>query len=310
MNPATTQKENKRRFQIWIKPSVLREAENLREEDNCKSISEFIEKAVRFYAGYLKSQSSKEYLPDVIISSVNAAIADSDERHNRMLFKMAVQYLLGKQCAVVTPSPMDKPKSPKHFELPAKHDNMRRAYAYLIHRCGINRHVLDEFAKHKMIYESAGNHNVVFVGYDANGVPRHAQKRSTAAEGTYKGNATGSMMEHSFHWHGTSPNLFLFEAPIDMLSYISMLEGDWRQHSYAAACSVTDKVLFQMMQDNPNIQTVFVCFDNDEVGQIAARKLCAKLSSMEIPASVLVPSNKDWNEDLLHIQQPVQQPAL
>lgn len=91
MNPATTHKENKRRFQIWIKPSVLREAENLREEDNCKSISEFIEKAVRFYAGYLKSQSSKEYLSDVIISSVNAAIADSDERHNRMLFKMAVE---------------------------------------------------------------------------------------------------------------------------------------------------------------------------------------------------------------------------
>lgn len=91
MNPAAIQKENKRRFQIWIKPSVLREAENLREEDNCKSISEFIEKAVRFYAGYLKSQSSKEYLSDVIISSVNAAIADSDERHNRMLFKMAVE---------------------------------------------------------------------------------------------------------------------------------------------------------------------------------------------------------------------------
>ena len=232
------------------------------------------------------------------------------QRFYNLSFPDAVQYLLGKQCAVVTPPPMDKPKSPKHFELPAKHDNMRRAYAYLIHRRGINRHVLDEFAKHKMIYESAGNHNVVFVGYDANGVPRHAQKRSTAAEGTYKGNATGSMMEHSFHWHGTSPNLFLFEAPIDMLSYISMLEEDWRQHSYAAACSVTDKVLFQMMQDNPNIQTVFVCFDNDEVGQIAARKLCAKLSSMEIPASVLVPSNKDWNEDLLHIQQPVQQTSF
>ena len=91
MSPETAKKENKRRFQLWIKPSVLSEAENLLADDNCQSVSEFIEKAIRFYSGYLKSQSSKGYLSNVIISSVNAAIADSDERHNRMLFKMAVE---------------------------------------------------------------------------------------------------------------------------------------------------------------------------------------------------------------------------
>ena len=84
-------KETKRRFQLWIKPSVLSEAENLLAEDNCQSISEFIEKAIRFYSGYLKSQSSKEYLSNVIISSVNGAIAESDEKHSRMMFKMAVE---------------------------------------------------------------------------------------------------------------------------------------------------------------------------------------------------------------------------
>lgn len=218
-------------------------------------------------------------------------------------FPEAVQYLLGRECGRVAQEPASqsspKPKPPKQFELPAKHDNMRRVYAYLMHERGLDRRVLDAFVYKKMIYEAAENHNVVFVGYDKNGVPRHAQKRSTASEGTYKGNASGSMMEHSFHWHGTSPNLFLFEAPIDMLSYITMLDEDWRQHSYAAACSVTDKVLFQMMKDNPKIQNVFVCFDNDEAGQTAAYKLCAKLSSMNISACTLVPLHKDWNEDLL-----------
>ena len=177
---------------------------------------------------------------------------------------------------------------------------MRRAYAYLIHERGLDRRVVDAFAHRQMIYESADTHNVVFVGYDAKGIPRHAQKRSTASQGSYKGNASGSMMEYSFHWHGTSEHLFLFEAPIDMLSYITMLDGDWKQHSYAAACSVSDRVLFQMLKDNPNIQFVYIAFDNDEAGQTAAQKLCNKLSQQNIPACILVPQYKDWNEDLLH----------
>lgn len=228
-------------------------------------------------------------------------------------FPEAVQFLLGRECGVVAkraePRPT-QPKESKQFQLPSANDNMRRVYAYLIHERGLDRRVVDVFTHKKMIYESAETHNVVFVGYDKNGIPRHAQKRSTASEGTYKGNASGSMMEHSFHWHGSSPNLFLFEAPIDMLSYITMLDKDWQQHSYAAACSVTDKVLFQMMQDNPKIQNVFVCFDNDEAGQTAAQKLCAKLSSMNISACTLVPLHKDWNEDLLYSQKQDQQSGI
>lgn len=84
-------KEVKRRFQLWIKPSVLREVEELLEDDNCQSLSEFIEKAVLFYAGFVRTQSSKDYLSNVIISSVNGAISESDEKHSRMMFKMAVE---------------------------------------------------------------------------------------------------------------------------------------------------------------------------------------------------------------------------
>lgn len=235
------------------------------------------------------------------------------EKFYNMSWPEAVQFLLGKECGAVARCVESKPPQPretKQFQLPESNNNMRRVYAYLIHERGLDRRVIDVFAHKKMIYESAGTHNVVFVGYDKNGVPRHAQKRSTASEGTYKGNASGSMMEHSFHWHGSSPNLFLFEAPIDMLSYITMLDDDWRQHSYAAACSVTDKVLFQMMKDNPNIQNVFVCFDNDEAGLSAGMKLCSKLSSMNISACTLVPLYKDWNEDLLHMRKQEQQASV
>lgn len=176
---------------------------------------------------------------------------------------------------------------------------MRRVYAYLLHHRKLDRDVINAFAHRNFIYESADTHNVVFVGCDRNGNPRHAQKRSTASQGSYKGNVTASQMEHAFHWHGNSEYIFLFEAPIDMLSFISMTKDDWQQHSYAAACSVTDKVLFQMMKDNPNIKYVYICFDNDDAGQSAALSLCGKLTGMNIPSSILTPRFKDWNEDLV-----------
>ena len=218
-------------------------------------------------------------------------------------FPDAVQFLLGKSVGTVRQDPQKqypKAQEQKQFTLPPRNENMRRAYAYLIHERGLDRRVVDAFAHRQMIYESADTHNVVFVGYDAKGIPRPAQKRSTSSQGSYKGNASGSMMEYSFHWHGTSEHLFLFEAPIDMLSYITMLDGDWKQHSYAAACSVSDRVLFQMLKDNPNIRFVYIAFDNDEAGQTAAQKLCNKLSQQNISACILVPQYKDWNEDLLH----------
>ena len=55
-------KEIKRRFQLWIRPSTLELADTLYEKDNCDSRSEFIEKAILFYAGYLSAEDNKTYL--------------------------------------------------------------------------------------------------------------------------------------------------------------------------------------------------------------------------------------------------------
>ena len=193
--------------------------------------------------------------------------------------------------------PVQKPTA--KFELPPANDNMRRVFAYLLNRRGIDKEVLYAFVHKKMIYESAQYHNVVFVGFDKDGIPRHANKRGTGSASTYKGNAVGSVPEYSFHWTGKSNRLYLFEAPIDMLSFISMNKVGWREHSYAAACSVSDKVLFQCMEDNPGINKVSVCFDSDEPGQLAAQRITAKLIMQGIDSEILVPVNKDWNEDLL-----------
>ena len=237
----------------------------------------------------------------------------------------AMKYLLGQSGGMLSVMPPARKVMPK-FELPPANDNMRRVFAYLLNRRGIDKDVLYAFVHKKMIYESAQYHNVVFRGFDKDGIPRHANKRGTSSSSTYKGNAVGSVPEYSFHWNGKSDRLYLFEAPIDMLSFISLYHKSlafsaesgkggytagnlpdctkfgrctWRDHSYAAACSVSDKVLFQCLHDNPNIRNVSICFDSDEPGQLAAQRITAKLIMQGVESEILVPVNKDWNEDLL-----------
>lgn len=215
----------------------------------------------------------------------------------------AVEYLLGDWKGNPMPSPAADHEPSKLLELPSRNDNMRRVFAYLLYQRGIHRDVVYAFAHKQMIYESEKYHNVVFVGYDKSGNPRHANLRGTGKESVFKGNAVGSVPEYSFHWTGRSEKLFLFEAPIDMLSFISMNIENWQQHNYAAACSVSDKVLFQMLKDNPKISEVYLCFDSDEPGQAAAKRISDKLFTQGINARILVPEHKDWNEDLLILNQ-------
>lgn len=210
----------------------------------------------------------------------------------------AVEMLLnGSGVQIITSSPIEI--SHKHFELPPRNDRMSRVFSYLLLTRGVDKDVLFEFVRNRMIYESPDYHNAVFVGYDSSGKPRHAHKRGTVTSNPYKGNVAGSQPEFSFHFNGTSDRIYLFEAPIDMLSFISMHKENWQEHSYAASCSVSDRVLFQCLQDNPNIKNVFLCFDNDEAGQTANKRIADKLNSMNIKNKILIPNHKDWNEDLI-----------
>ena len=174
---------------------------------------------------------------------------------------------------------------------------MRRLFGYLCGHRGIDRDVLLTFVRKNMVYESADYHNAVFVGYDKDNIARHAHKRGSYSFSQFKGNVDSSNPAFSFHWNGTSGKIFLFEAPIDMLSFISMHKDNWQQHSYAAACSVSDTVLFQCIKDS-NIDKVYLCLDNDDAGQTANRRIAAKLEEQGVEYDVLVPTLKDWNEDL------------
>ena len=199
-----------------------------------------------------------------------------------------------------------KPKEKRQFEPPALAEEPRKAYAYLNVRRGIPKEILVPFFKKKLIGETKKYANVAFMGYDTDGNLKHVNLRTTYANSTFKGNSPGCTPEYSFHYAGQGEKLYLFEAPIDMLSFITMKGDGWQDHSYAACCGVSDKVLFQMLKDNPNIKKVFLCLDNDWAGRVAEYRIAKKLKENGLEFNIKIPKGKDWNDDLLATKEQLQ----
>ena len=221
-------------------------------------------------------------------------------------YPQAMEYLLG--TTESTPFQKAEPKPKKEstgtFELPKASVSMLRVYGYLMNRRGIPKDIINTFVRQKMIYESENYHNAVFVGYDKDDNPRHANMRATGFQSGFRGNAPNSSPEHSFHWYGTSPTLYVFESPIDMMSFIALYPTHWQSQNYCACCGVGDRVVDQMRRDNPTITKVVLCLDNDAPGKKATRRIEERLRAEGVTTSVLVPEHKDWNEDLLAKLQP------
>ena len=91
LNETDNRKEVKRKFALWIKQSTIDMVEGIYKEDNCSSRSEFIEKAIIFYVGYLSSNDNSQYLPNVFTSTLKSIVAESDNRMSRLIFKLAVE---------------------------------------------------------------------------------------------------------------------------------------------------------------------------------------------------------------------------
>lgn len=77
----------------------------------------------------------------------------------------------------------------------------------------------------------------------------------------------------------------------------------WSEDSFIAACSVSDTALNKFIEDRPDITQVYICFDNDPPGQKGAEAIRQRLTDTGINCEILVPTLKDWNEDLLNTAQ-------
>lgn len=218
-------------------------------------------------------------------------------------FPDAVRDLLGADTPTATgsgqPQKREREKTQKELILPPKNADMRRLYAYLLYERFLDRDVVRAFTHADLLYEDAEHHGAVFVGTDENGVPRHIQKRATSSQSGYKGNLTGSQADYSFHYVGTSDRLYVFEAPIDLLAYISLHKTDWQQHSYVALCSTADCAALWMLRTYPHLKTVYLCLDHDSAGIEGAYRVAESIHNAgTYEVFRILPRNKDWDEDL------------
>ncbi|MFR6235658.1 MAG: AAA family ATPase [Blautia sp.] len=216
-------------------------------------------------------------------------------------FPEAVQLLTGeagagKPDACPAPSP--------DFRLPLHNATNTKAIKYLTEERKIDRGIVDTFIAAGDIYEDT-RHNVVFVGRDsgtqnAPGIPRYAHCRGTSDK--FRQDMSGSDKACNFSYQGDSDQLFVFEAPIDLLSFLCLYPKDWMKRSYLSLGGVAGKALTHFLSERPDIRRIFLCLDNDNAGNDG----CSRLSS-ELPESLtvlrLLPAMKDWNEVLQHREE-------
>ena len=191
-------------------------------------------------------------------------------------------------------------KDEPQFRLPPRSPTNDAAYRYLSEKRKIAPSLLDVFFKAGDIYEDAAHRNVVFVGRDKNGIPRYAHTRGM--EDQSRRDVSGSDKSCGFCYHGSGNQLFVFEAPIDLLSFICLYSDKWTQRSYVSLGGVSGKALDRFLSENKDIGKVFLCTDNDEAGNTAAMRLAQTVPD-GIEAVRFSPMMKDWNEVLCHAEQ-------
>lgn len=211
-------------------------------------------------------------------------------------FTEAVEMLTGEKGAALPPDrPSPAPLS--DFRLPPRNTDNRTARNYLTAARRIDEDVSGFFFASGDIYEDAAHHNAVFVGRDEDGIPRYAHSKGTA--GNFRLDVKGSDKAFNFCYRGEGERLFVFEAPIDLLSFLCLFKKDWQKQSYLALGGVGEKALLRFLSDRPNIKTVYLCLDSDQAGSDACSRL-AELVPEGLTVHRLVPLYKDWNEVLQH----------
>lgn len=228
-----------------------------------------------------------------------------------MDFQEAMQFLLdGEQAMGFREADYNQQEYERQpFVLPNANQSMRRVFAYLTKERCIDPEIVSHFAHAKTIYEDADYHNVVFVGRDEKGEARFASKRGTLsfAQTSFHRDVAGSDKRYGFSHAGTSGKLMVFEAPIDMLSYISLYKQNWQQDSYIALGGVSDRALLQFLNGHENISKVCLCLDNDRAGLDAIGRIGKAVQDMGYEVSAYVSHYKDWNEQLKQTNQVKEQ---
>ena len=209
-------------------------------------------------------------------------------------FPEAVQMLTGETGEA---QPEADPAPSPAFRLPLRNVTNANILNYLTQERKLSPSLVNFFIAAGDIYEDSSHHNVVFVGRDADGHPRYASSRGIREK--FRQDAAGAEKAFGFAHRGTDKQLLVFEAPIDLLSFIELFPKNWQQHNYLSLGGVSGKALRQFLSERPDVERVFLCLDADKAGEDACKRLAALLPDT-VSVTRIQPCMKDWNDVLVH----------
>ena len=209
-------------------------------------------------------------------------------------FPEAVQMLTGETGEA---QPEADPAPSPAFRLPLRNVTNANILNYLTQERKLSPSLVNFFIAAGDIYEDAVHHNVIFVGRDADGHPRYASSRGIQEK--FRQDAAGAEKAFGFAHRGTDKQLLVFEAPIDLLSFIELFPKNWQQHNYLSLGGVSGKALRQFLSERPDVERVFLCLDADKAGEDACKRLAGLLPDT-VSVTRIQPCMKDWNDVLVH----------
>jgi len=217
----------------------------------------------------------------------------------------AVYTLLGNEKSDLSITPRIQVEEEKgQFILPEKNDTFKHIIAYLIQSRGIDKDIVYDLINKEKLFENKQK-SCVFVGYDDNQEPKYASVRSTNTTGkTYRGDIKNSDKTFPFCYEGNTNTLCVFEAPIDLMSYLTLLKyhqvNDFSHHMISFG-GVADKALDYYLKQHPEIKSIMLCLDNDKAGHFSCQQINEKHHESYYMQRHC-PNGKDFNEDLLAIK--------
>lgn len=225
-----------------------------------------------------------------------------------MSFPDAVKTILNKpvqSCSIPRPNPV---KQERRLLLPDVDSDYQDVSQYLQGR-GINTVIIDYCARNKLLFQTSEYHNAMFVGYDEKGTARYAALRGINSR--FKSEVTGSDKHYAFSImeNSATDTVHVFESAIDLMSYATLQlydGGNWKDEALLSLAGVyvtkrqgvVPVALQRFLDQHPQIHTLRLHLDNDEVGRGAAAGIMEGLKDKYTVIDEPPTKGKDVNEQL------------
>ena len=224
----------------------------------------------------------------------------------RKSFPEAVETIIGESAAMTyQPAPKYKSEAGRLVLPPKAEGKFDRVFAYLSKTRAISPDVISDFMKSKQLYQD-NKGNCVFVGYDEKGTAKFGSVRGTLTEKKYREDCKNSDKRYAFHQMGTdSTRLYIFEAPIDLMSHCTMTDqaygkGAYKGQTRLALCGSSDVALEAFLERHSEVKVLHFRLDNDEAGRTSVEKYKAKYEAKGYEVRAVFSKGKDINDDLVN----------